>query len=182
MKERIAKIIQKFCDGKKEWLAKDLRVSSGNVADWVSGKCNPSKAKQQQICSTYGVSVAWLVLGEGEMLASLQCRSALDRIVQRVELMTESVATLRAKTCSLAARLARQRADQEVLDGVVRARLQKALLLVEYEAPAIIRDQNALRCLGHIQSALHEALRIVDPTSIESSVRRKALRNVRSTR
>jgi transcriptional regulator with XRE-family HTH domain len=66
MRERLAELIKELGILKKDF-ADNIGVSTGNLADWLNGKTEPSAKALSRIFETYRVNLNWLVAGNGPM-------------------------------------------------------------------------------------------------------------------
>lgn len=73
MDEKFYSILKNFFREKKitqQNVADTLHSSNSYVNQLLNGKCSLGRSAAQKLSDAYGLSVAWLLTGEGEMLSS----------------------------------------------------------------------------------------------------------------
>lgn len=95
---RIAQVIDAKCKGNKSAFARELGITPAYAAQLYSGQREPSDRTISDICREFGVSLAWLQDGEGEMYVQRSQNAQLALMVS--DLMAESDDSFRKRFVS----------------------------------------------------------------------------------
>ena len=95
---RIAQVIDAKCKGNKSAFARELGITPAYAAQLYSGQRDPSDRTISDICREFGVSLAWLQDGEGEMYVQRSQNEQLALMV--ADLMAESDDSFRKRFVS----------------------------------------------------------------------------------
>lgn len=95
---RIAQVIDAKCKGNKSAFARELGITPAYAAQLYSGQREPSDRTISDICREFGVSLAWLQDGEGEMYVQRSRNEQLALMV--ADLMAESDDSFRKRFVS----------------------------------------------------------------------------------
>lgn len=118
MQDRI-KALRKELGMTQQAFADKLKISRDNVANYESGRREPTAAAVSLICTTFGVDEIWLRTGEGEMFRPVSRNEKLASFFGDV--LADTPDSFRARLCTALADL--NEAEWEVAEKFFRSLL-----------------------------------------------------------
>ncbi len=95
-----------------EQMAQKAGITAETLGDWEAGAAEPRPNKMQMLAGVLGVSMSWLLTGEGEHGPHDDAHARLERLEQKVERMAQLQAELTRLSAEIAEDVSSMRAQE----------------------------------------------------------------------